>query len=375
MDFSLTSDQVMLRDSVTRLLQIKYSFDERQSIVRSDAPWSVEIWKDFEAMGLLALSVPSDKGGLGGNIADIAAVSELLGEYLVVEPFISSSVLAGRILAAANVAAADAILETLVAGNKTAAFAHEEGAGTPKVEAIQLQGREAANGLSLHGEKGLVLGGAQADFILVSAKLQGEKSGEGAIGLAIVEPSQEGVTLTPFKTVDGRTAAHIAFEGVMVSQENFLSRDATRLINQVIADAMIALCAETVGALSALFQTTCEYASTRKQFGNAIISFQAISHRLADMKIAQAKAKATLAYTIALAAAGKAGERDISILKGQISKLGLSIGESAIQIHGGVGMTDELNVGHYHKRILANSTLFGDCDYHLRNVGQKAIET
>ena len=183
------------------------------------------------------------------------------------------------------------------------------------------------------------------------------------------------MTLTPFKTVDGRAAVHIAFEGVEVSPENILSSDAKGLIDQVITDAAIALCAETVGALSALFQTTCEYAATRKQFGNAIVSFQAISHRLADMKIAQAKAKATLAYTVALAVAGKASERDISILKGQISKLALSIGEAAIQIHGGVGMTDELSVGHYHKRILANSTLFGDCDYHLRNVGQKAIET
>ena len=199
MDFSLTSDQVMLRDSVTRLLQTKYSFDERQSIVRSDAPWSVEIWKDFEAMGLLALTAPSDKGGLGGNIADIAAVSELLGEYLVVEPFISSSVLTGRILAAANMAAADAILETLVAGKKTAAFAHEEGAGTPKVEAIQLQGRETANGLSLHGEKCLVLGGAQADVLVVSAKLVGENAGEAAIGLAIVEPDQEGFDPNPLQ--------------------------------------------------------------------------------------------------------------------------------------------------------------------------------
>jgi len=368
-DFSFTEEQQMLRDSVTRFLQQKYDFDARQAIVNSDQPWSPEIWKAFGELGLLALPFPEAKGGFGGTITDIVAVAEGFGEHLIVEPYVSSILLAGQSLAASGNAAASADLTAIMSGGKTAAFAHEEGKGTPVPVLVAFNARKTEDGFILDGEKRMVLGAAQADLLIVSARIEGSPGDKNGLALFMVEPDLPGITITPFQTIDGRAAAHIRFDDVDLPLENLLEKDAFYLIQSVIASAIIALCAEAVGVMETLLKITGEYAATRKQFGTTIGTFQAIAHRMADMKIAYTKAQSTMIYTAALAEAGKAQPRDISILKGQIGNLGKSIGESAIQIHGGVGMTDELSVGHYHKRLLAIDALFGDSEYHLRRLG------
>jgi len=370
MDFSWTDEQQMLRDSVSRLLQARYDFETRQAIVKSDQPWSPQVWTALSELGVLALPFAEDKGGFGGSISDIAAITEHFGEHLLVEPFLSSILLAGQFLArSANPAAGDHLTD-LTTGEKTAAFGHEEGSGTANPAMVMMSARQNGDGFTLEGEKRMVLGGADASLLVVTARTSGNGVDKEGVALFMIEPQEPGITMTSFKTIDGRSAAHMRFQNVSIPSENLLEADAYNILNEVISQATIALCAEAVGAMGELLRMTSEYASIRKQFGVAIGTFQAIAHRLADMRIAHTKARATLIYTVALAEAGQAGAREISILKAQIGKLGQAVGEAAIQTHGGVGMTDELSVGHFHKRLLAINALFGDREYHFRRVGE-----
>jgi alkylation response protein AidB-like acyl-CoA dehydrogenase len=203
----------------------------------------------------------------------------------------------------------------------------------------------------------------------VTARLDGEPGRPEGLALLVVEPGTAGVRITPFRTVDGRRAAHIGFAGVEVPADACISADAHAAITTTIGDALVALAAEAVGAMGALLRRTAEYATTRRQFGVPIASFQVVAHRLADMKIAHTRARATLLHTAALVEAGRAAPRDLSVLKAQVGRLGRSVGEAAVQTHGGVGTTDELAVGHYLKRLLAIDAMFGDSDYHLRVIG------
>ena len=266
--------------------------------------------------------------------------------------------LGGATLAASDAPQAQEWLEKVQSGEAIAAFAYEEGHGTPSLEQITM----AASDGTLTGEKRLVTAGAEADVLIVVAK-----GAEGAPALYLVEQGAGGLTSRSYTTVDGRSAANVIFDNVAATE---LTNDADT-IARIISHAIIVQSAEAVGAMGALLAITGEYAATRKQFGVPIGSFQAIAHRLADMKIAATKARATLLYTTALAETGAVTPRDIAILKGQTGKLGQAVGESAIQIHGGVGMTDELSVSHYHKRLLALDAQFGGHAYHLRKVGKR----
>lgn len=217
-----------------------------------------------------------------------------------------------------------------------------------------------------------MIAGAEASILVVAVRTAGAAGDEAGLALVAVDPKAAGVSIRQFRTQDGRSAAHVRFDNVTVAAADVLARDAFTLVDQLIRDTLLVLAAETVGAMGALVKITGAYAVTRKQFGVAIGTFQAVAHRLADMKIAHAKAYATLIYTTALVEAGLAGSRDISVLKGQVSKLGRAIAEAAVQTHGGVGTTDELSVGHYMKRILAFEAMFGAPDYHFRKVGAAA---
>ena len=370
MDFSQTDEQKMLQESVKRLLERSYDFETRQKMLGSGHPWSLEIWQALAEMGILGLPFAEDIGGFGGSMADIVAVAEPFGAHLLIEPYVSSILLAGPCLAQSDSPAAQAQLAQIIAGEQTAAFAHEERKGTADPSLVSLTATEAADGFTLSGEKRMVLGGAKADVLVVSARTRGTAPDADGLSLFMVDPTQEGVSITPVVAIDGRHAAHITFDGVQVPSEGRIADDAYDVLQAVISRAIVALCAEAVGVMGALLRQTSEYASTRKQFGAPIATFQTISHRLADMKIAYLKARSCLLYTTALMDAGQAGAQEISILKGQIGALGRDIGEAAIQTHGGVGMTDEVSIGHFHKRILTINALFGDSGYHFRAVGK-----
>jgi alkylation response protein AidB-like acyl-CoA dehydrogenase len=365
MDFSFTQEQDMLRESVAKLLERNYDFDTRQALVASDAPWSADVWAQFAELGLNMLPFSEEQGGLGGSVADCVAFAGTFGEHLVVEPYVASTVLAGGALAASGTPEALEWIEKLASGEATLAFAYEEGNGTATPDQIAMTAEPDGDGVTLTGEKRLVIAGDAADGLVVVAR----RSDTGKLGFYLVTSGANGVTTRPYKTIDGRAAATIVFGQVTAS---VLLEDAGEALDAILAKAIIVGAAEALGAMKTLLTITGEYAMTRKQFGQPIGMFQVVAHRLADMKIAYTKALSTLTYTAALANSGAATPRDIATLKGQMGKLGREIGEAAIQTHGGVGMTDELNVSHYHKRILAFDAGLGNSAYHLRKVGQIA---
>lgn len=361
MDFSFTDEQQMLRDGVGKFLEKSYDFDTRQKLVDSDAAWSANAWQRFAEFGLLALPFDEEQGGLGGSISDCVAFAELFGRHLVIEPYLGSVMLAGLALAQSEHSAAQEWVEKIVSGEAVVAFAFEEGHGTASPELVAMTAQGSGDNARLTGEKRLVHAGADADAIVVLAR----KGESGPPAFYLVEAGSDGLDARAYTTIDGRSAANITFNDVAATE----LQASEEAVEKIISDAIIVQSAEAVGAMGALVAMTGEYAHTRKQFGVPIATFQAVAHRLADMKIAYTKARATLIYTTALAESGAATPRDIAILKGQIGKLGRAVGEAAIQTHGGVGMTDELSVSHYHKRLLACDTTFGDHAYHFRKVG------
>lgn len=369
MDFAFTDEQALLRDSLARYLERNSGFDARRATLQSGAPYSTDVWRHFVDLGLLAAPFPEGAGGLGGSIVDVVAICEVFGEHLVSEPYLSSVLLAGKALAAGDSGRGRAWLARILEGRATAAFAHEEGRGTPDASLVALTAVPVGRGYRLDGDKRLVLGGAEADLLVVSARLASDPGDDDGLALFLVDPAVQGVALTRFTTLDGRSAAHLRLDRVEVPAQGLLVRDAGPLIRAIVGEATIALGAEAVGAMGALLRQTCAYASTRKQFGVPLSQFQVVAHRLADMKIAWVKARATMLYTAALGEAGRAGPHDVSLFKAQVGRLGRRIGEAAIQTHGGIGMTDELPVGHYFKRLLAIDAMFGASEHHLRRVG------
>lgn len=373
MDFLFTEEQTMLRDSVARYLDKTYDFDARQALLRSSAPYSTAAWRQFAELGVLALPFPEDAGGLGGSAAALVPVAEVFGARLTVEPWAFALTLAGGALAAAgDHAAARRHLADLISGARIGAFAYDEHRGIATPAQIAMTATPTRDGFVLNGEKRLVFGAAEAGFMVVAARAAGQAGEARGLVLLLIDPHAPGITLTPFRTQDGRSAAHVRFDNVTVAAADVLADDAHDLIARLISDAILVLAAEAVGAMGALLRITGAYATTRKQFGVAIGTFQAVAHRLADMKIAHAKAYASLMYCTALAEAGRLAARDVSVLKAQVGKMGRSIAEAAVQTHGGVGMTDELAVGHYLKRLLAFEALFGAPDYHFRRIGGSA---
>lgn len=373
MDFLFTEEQAMLRDSVARYLDKTYDFDARQALLRSEAPYSKAAWSQFAELGVLALPFPEDVGGLGGSVTDLVPVAEVFGEHLTVEPWAFALTLAGGALAAAgNHATARKHLADLISGASIGAFAYDEHRGIAAPAQIAMTATPSGEGFVLDGEKRLVFGAAEAGFIVVAARSAGQAGDTQGLVLLLVDPRASGITMTPFRTQDGRSAVHVRFDKVNVAGADVLAKDAHDLIVKLISDAILVLAAEAVGAMTALLRITGAYATTRKQFGVAIGTFQTVAHRLADMKIAHAKAYASLMYSTALAEAGRLTARDVSVLKAQIGKMGRSVAEAAVQTHGGVGMTNELSVGHYLKRVLAFEAMFGAPDYHFRKIGGSA---
>ena len=365
MDFNFTQEQNMLRESLARYLSQNYHFEQRQKILATEAQgYSGDIWQALTDMGLMALPFPEHVGGLNGNCTDLVAVAEILGQYLFSEPYMASALLAGRLLS--RLPAQNTItqlLEAMAEGKALCALAHEEDHGTADLNQIKTHVQAQDTGYILNGCKNLVLAAEVAGHFLVSAR-----AGEDIV-IALVDARAPGVQIHSYRTIDGRAAGRVTFDQVALTSEQLFTEQAAQIWDAHIHESILILCAEALGAMDSLLEQTALYASTRKQFGQPIGLFQAIAHRLADMKIACVKARATLLTTTALMESGHATPRDIAILKAQIGRLGQNVGESAIQIHGGVGMTNELAIGHYHKRLLAVEAMFGNSEYHLRRIG------
>jgi len=368
MDFTYTDEQRQLRDTLSRYLAKEYDFARRREMLRS--PATRTHWKAFADLGVLALTIPEGDGGLGGNAIDAMVVAEALGRALVVEPYVGAVVVAGGLVAdAGNAAQRAALLAPIAGGALILALAHYELGDRYELNGCATTARRAGDGYVIDGAKSVVLGGGEADRLLVSARTSDTRGDAQGISLFVVDRSAQGVAVRDYPTQDGMRAAEIAFRSVPVAADALVGQagEAFSTIERAIDRGTAALCGEAVGVMAALTDATLEYVKTREQFGGPIGRFQALQHRIVDMFIAteQARSMAILASVGVQSANRDERRRAVAMGKAMIGQSGRFVGQQAVQLHGGMGVTDELIVGHYFKRLTTINATYGDADHHL----------
>lgn len=374
MDFELSEEQQLLKDSIEGLLGDKYDFEIRKKLLASADGWSREIWKQYAELGILGLPFAEEHGGIDGGPVETMIVMEQIGKALALEPYLPTVILAGGLLRRfGSDAQKNKYLPEVAAGNITGAFAYGERQSRYDLFDVKTTAKPAGGGFTLDGQKSVVLNGEQADFIIVTARVSGNQRDKDGLGLFIVDAKANGVSRRGYRTVDGLTAAEIQFSGVKVDGDAVIGKPgaALPLIEQIVDDGIAALCGEAVGVLSALTDATTDYLRTRKQFGVNIGAFQVLQHRNVEMLIAaeQAKSMAFLATMMVNETDAVTRRKTISAAKTQIGRSAQFVGEQAVQLHGGIGITMELKVGHWFKRATAIDIQFGDADYHLEQFG------
>jgi pimeloyl-CoA dehydrogenase small subunit len=370
MDFALTEEQKLLQHSVERLLADHYAFDARRRYMQEPRGWSLEMWKRYAELGLLGLPFDEDHGGSGGGPVETMIVMEQIGRALVLEPFLPTVVLAGGLLRlGATKTTRETLLPAIAAGELSASFAHAERQSRYDLADVATNAQRDGSGYLIDGAKTLVLQGDSAEKFVVSARLSGRQNDRNGLALFVVDATAPGVSVRGYGTVDGARAAEVTLTGVRAEAEAVIGEPgaAFPLIEQIVDQAIAALCAEAVGAMAAAHETTLDYMKTRKQFGVTIGSFQVLQHRAAEMLIALEQARSMAMLATMMAAEEDARERRaaISAAKVQIGRSARFVGQQAIQIHGGIGMTMEAKIGHYFKRLTIIDTMFGDADHHL----------
>jgi pimeloyl-CoA dehydrogenase small subunit len=373
MDFDLSEEQRLLKDSVDGLLKASYDFDSRKKYRAEKGGWSRTIWSKLAEQGLLGLPFAEDDGGFGAGAVETMIVMEALGRSLVVEPYLATVVLGGGFLRRGGSAEQKAAyIPAIIDGSKTLAFAQLEKNSRYDLGDVTTSAKKTANGWTIDGEKFVVLNGDSADTLIVSARTNGGQRDRNGIGLFLVPANAKGVSIKGYPTQDGLHAADISFTSVEVDADAAIGdpANALPLIETVVDDARIALCAEALGEMDESLKTTVEYLKTRKQFGVAIGSFQVLQHRAADMFVAVEQARSMAMFATMASDFEDAGERAnaVSAAKVQIGKSLKFVGEQSIQLHGGIGMTMEASIGHYFKRLTMIENTFGDVDYHLKRV-------
>lgn len=376
MDFDFSQEQQMLRDSAERLLADRYDFDARKTHGAHEHGWSPEIWTAFADLGLLALPFAEDDGGIGGGPVETMIVMEAMGAKLTLEPYFASIVVGGGFLRRAPDAIRTEFVEAVATGRTIVSLAHQERQARYDLFDVATTVHPDGEHFMIDGRKSIVLAGDAADRLVVSARLSGDRRDERGIALFLIDARADGVVRRGYATQDGRRAAEIEFEGVRVPQSAMIA-DGDRgfaILSAVLDEALAALCAESVGVLGAIHSQTVEYLKTRKQFGVAIGSFQALQHRAADMyvELEQARSMALFATMMASERDPAVRSRAISAAKVQINKAARLLGQEAVQLHGGIGMTMETAVGHYFKRLTMIETMLGDTDHHLARVAAES---
>ncbi len=372
MDFELTKEQALLRDTLQRFVAQEYGFEARRGFMRSADGFSRAVWAKLAEMGLLALLVPEAHGGLAAGGVEVLLAMDAIGRGLLLEPFLPSAVLATSLVGALGSPAQQAaLLPALASGERIAVPAHGEEGARYDLERVATSARRAPQdgGWILSGKKVVVAHAPAADVLLVSARTSGEAGDRAGVSLFLVERGAPGVSLAPYPTIDGQRAADVTLRDVRVPAAALLGPEGGAL--DAIAAAWdvgtAALCAEAVGALQVLLDRTIEYAKTRKQFGVPIGKFQALQHRMADMLIAVEEAR-SMSYLAAVRAQDPdpvARRRAISAAKVVVGQACRKVGQEAIQLHGGIGMTDELDVTHYFRRLVVVELSLGDTEHHL----------
>src|SRR6202790_4557766 len=373
MDFDLSEEQRLLKESVDGLLGSSYDFDARKKYMAEKGGWSKAIWGKLAEQGLLGLPFSEDDGGFGAGAVETMIVMEALGKALVLEPYLATVVIGGGFLRRGGSAEQKAAhIPSIIDGSKTFAFAQLEKNSRYDLNDVATSAKKKGAAYVIDGEKFVVLNGENADMLAVTARTKGGQRATGAISVFLVPANAKGGTKKTKPTQDGPHAAHIPFTGVEVGANAAIGdpENGLPLIERVVDDARTAMCAEAVGIMDESLKTTVEYLKTRTQFGVPIGSFQTLQHRAADMFVAveQARSMSMFATMASDFDDAKESATAIAAAKVQMGKSAKLVGQQSIQLHGGIGMTQEAKIGHYFKRLTMIENSFGDADYHLRRV-------
>jgi pimeloyl-CoA dehydrogenase small subunit len=375
MDFDLNEEQRLLADNVARLMKDRYGFEGRKTFRAAPLGFSEELWRQYAELGLLGVPFAEEDGGFGGGAVETMLIMEAFGRALVLEPYLATVVLAGALIRrGASAEQRAALVPQIAAGDLRLAFAHSERQSGWDLFDVGLSARKDGDGFKLSGEKGLVLHGDSAHKLVVSARSAGGRRERGGLGLFLVDASAPGVARRGYATQDGLRAAEITLSDVRVEAQDVIGdpEGAGPTIERAIDEAIAALCAEAVGAMSEAQEITVDYLKTRKQFGVPIGSFQALQHRAADMVVALEQARSMMMLATMTVADDDAGARAkaISAAKAQIGRSARFVGQQATQLHGGIAMTYEYKLGHLFKRMTMIDMTFGDMDVHLRRLSE-----
>ena len=375
MDFSFTEEQTLLEESVAKYIQNDYDFESRQKLVKSEDGFSKDNWATFAELGWLGVPFAEEDGGFGGGAVESMLMAESFGKGLLVEPYLATVVLAGGAIKHGGSAEQKAkYLPGIVDGSTQAALAYAEPQGRFNLADLTTTAGKQGDGYVLNGYKAVVMNGPAADILVVSARTSGDQRDEDGVSVFVIDANTEGVSRRDYPTVDGMRASEVTLENVKVSADELLGGEGKGLaiIERTIDDGILAVGAEAVGCMEVLYKNTVEYCKTREQFGQPIGKFQVLQHRMVDMFMEHEQSK-SLMYMAAMRmdeGYGPEAQKAVSAFKVQVGKSGRFVGQNAVQLHGGMGMTDELNIGHYFKRLTIIDTLFGNVDYHLKRFGR-----
>ncbi|MBB2772837.1 MULTISPECIES: acyl-CoA dehydrogenase family protein [Mycolicibacterium] len=376
MDFSLTKEQELLRDGLTKFLSTRYELEKSRAAARTGAGWQPDIWRGFaEELGILGATLPEDAGGIGGGAVEAMVIAEALGHALVVEPFVDSVVVAGGLLQRAGGETASAVLEKIVEGTALVALAATEATSGDNWRDVSTTAEKDGADWVLRGEKVVVTSAPLTGHLLVTARTSGGRDDEEGISLFLVDLSavQGGLTMHAYRTIDDRRAADITFDGVRIPGEALLGEEgrAWPSIARARDEGAAAVCAEAVGAMRRVLADTVEYCKQRHQFGTPIGSFQVLQHRMVDMHMeVEQSVAATYLAVLNLESDEMVRARAVSAAKATIGRAARFVGQNAVQLHGGMGMTEELAIGHYFKRLTALQYEFGSTDHHISRYAQ-----
>jgi alkylation response protein AidB-like acyl-CoA dehydrogenase len=377
MNFDFSEEQTMIKDSVSRFVREEYDFDTRRKIINSDDGMSREFWSMFAELGWLSVPFAEEYGGFGGAVEDIAAVMEEMGKGIVVEPYASTVVVFGGLLSAAtNEALKSEVIPTIIDGSCMGSLAYVEAQSRYEMTDVSTTATACDGGYSISGEKTVVANGGTSNKFVVTARTSGGQFERDGISLFLVDASAPGVVVKSYKMMDGQSAATVTFKAVVVAESQMLNAagEGMDLIDQVMPEILMGLSAEALGIMATLNTLTVEYTKVRQQFDTPISSFQALQHRMVDTFMACEQTKSMLYRGLCQAGEGDRDEllKTVHALKSTVARNGRLVGEEAIQIHGGIGMTDELNIGHLVKRLMMINVTFGDGDYHQKKFNQLA---
>ncbi len=375
MNFEFSDEQRQLHDAVERYLSEQYGFDRFKAIKGSAAGWDPAVWRDLAELGVLAITVPAAQGGLGFGPLETLAMMGDCGRSLLLEPVLSSAVIATAVLRAfADETPAAELLAAMATGEKIAVLAHFESGARYESQWVSTRARRTGESYRLDGHKAVVMHAGAADTLLVSARTAQETGDAQGVSLFLVPRAAPGVVLDAYPTVDGQRAADVYLQGVEVPAGSRLGLEGAALnpIEAALDIGLAALCADAVGVMQALVDATVEYVRQRQQFGHPIGRFQVLQHRIADMLVHLEQAR-SMSYLAALRCNDKdigARRRALSAAKAVIGQAGRFVGQQSLQLHGGMGMTDELKVSHWFKRLTAAQLMFGDSDVHLQRYAE-----